>query len=227
MNQYPDPYKINPPATTYGPTWMHLLTFEIKSRLGRLLWRRPPPLTTTGPNLLNLGCGDRFVEGWINADFFCGFRFWRSNQRPDWMWDFRFPLPCPDAVFDGIFSEHVIEHLYPHHVLALLNELRRVLKPHSWLRITVPDLSKYVAFYISRNAHFGEWTSGCEAIRALTQDWGHVSVWDISLLRRYLTAAGFTKIVERSFQEGDNPRLLLDDPKRVEETMYCEALKPD
>ena len=65
----------------------------------------------------------------------------------------------------------------------LLKELNRTMKPGSWIRITVPDLRKYVQYYCDKSdkslekRFFEEWNTGCEAIRSLTQSYWHLSTW--------------------------------------------------
>jgi SAM-dependent methyltransferase len=44
------------------------------------------------------------------------------------------------ASYDGVWSSHSLEHLYPHDVPLALAEFRRVLKPHGYAIITSPDL---------------------------------------------------------------------------------------
>ena len=46
----------------------------------------------------------------------------------------------PDAQFDAVYSEHNLEHLYPHEVPLALQEFHRVLKPTGFALITLPDL---------------------------------------------------------------------------------------
>lgn len=46
----------------------------------------------------------------------------------------------PDGSFEGLFSSHNLEHLYPHEVPIALAEFRRVLKPDGIAVITCPDL---------------------------------------------------------------------------------------
>ncbi|MBF0310248.1 MAG: methyltransferase domain-containing protein [Magnetococcales bacterium] len=50
-----------------------------------------------------------------------------------------------DSGFDGLFSSHNLEHLYPHEVIIALKEFRRVLKPDGFAVITVPDLQAVCA----------------------------------------------------------------------------------
>ena len=202
----------------------------IKSFFGRLFFSRKPLVRKNKVNLLHLGCGSKRLEGWINADFFRDLKFWKKGKnRPDWMLDLRYPLYCEDNVWDGVFSEHTLEHLYPDEVLELLKELKRTMKPNSWLRISVPDLEKYIDSY--KNKHISEELlnrkyNGCEAISYLTQNYKHFSVWDETLLKSFLQKAGFINIQRASFRKGNDKKLLKDSETREWESLYIECQKP-
>lgn len=144
------------------------------------------------------------------------------------MVDLRFPLNCSDDYVDGVFTEHTIEHLCPLHVLNLLREIRRILKPGGWIRIVVPDLEKYVQYYLNPSAAdpwFRQWRTGAEAIRCLTQNWGHRSVWDATLILRVLKEAGFSVAQLVSFGQGTDRRLIMDWSERACESLYVEGQK--
>jgi len=212
----------------YQMTLQSLWNFEIRSLYGRTFYSKNPTLKKDGENLLHLGCGGNKLENWTNADFFKDLKFWKkSKNRPDWMLDLRFPLNCNDHVWDGVFSEHTLEHLYPNQVLNLLKELNRTIKPGAWIRISVPDLSKYISFYCQEKVDktFDKWSMGSEAIRSLTQNYGHLSVWDSQLLCRFLQKSGFVNAKEVSFMEGTDKLLLQDSISRQWESLYVEAQK--
>lgn len=213
----------------YQATWKGLLLFELISLYGRKLLYSKPNLNKEGISLLNLGCGQSYFENWINADFFKGLRFWKKNNRPDWMLDLRYPLQCDDNIWDGVFTEHTLEHLYPNQVMQLLKELYRTIKPGAWLRITVPDLKQYVRYYNGEvvNEEFSKFNTGCEAIRSLTQDYGHISLWDFELLDKFLKEVGFINIKECQFMQGSDSLLLKDTQERNWSTLYIEAQKPE
>jgi ubiquinone/menaquinone biosynthesis C-methylase UbiE len=141
--------------------------------------------------------------------------------------DFRYPLPYPDMSFDGAYSEHTLEHLYPHQALQLLRETYGVLRPGAIFRCAVPDLAKYVDYYVGKPAdpQFTQLRSGCEAIWSLTQNWGHLSVWDATTLIQSLRDAGFAAVTQAIFRQGGNPQLLIDQEGRRWETLYVEALR--
>lgn len=208
-----------------------IFRFELISLYGRLFLNSKPKLNLYDKNLLNLGSGSSKFESWINADFFSlGFRsfFKKNTSKPDWMLDLRFPLNCDHDVWDGVFTEHTLEHLYPDQALRLLQELYRTMKPGSWIRITVPDLKKYVDHYYGQKIHekFDRWETGCEAIRSLTQDYFHVSLWDSEFLGKCLNDLGFINVKQVSFRQGTDVSLLKDKEERAWETLYMEAQKP-
>lgn len=202
------------------------LHFELLSLLGRLLpFRRSPP-DLGAPRLVNL-CGGASVPGWVNAEFFKIDRHFLRVPRDHWGVDLRYPLPCPSDHWDGVLSEHTLEHLCPRDGLRFLRELHRTMKPGAWARVVVPDLAKYVAAYQGSppSPEFSQWT-GAELIWALTQNWGHRSVWDAELLGRTLREVGFVDVREVAFMEGTDARLLRDRADRAWESVYLEARKP-
>ncbi|MCD8178540.1 MAG: class I SAM-dependent methyltransferase [Tannerellaceae bacterium] len=76
--------------------------------------------------ILHLGCGDNYIEEFINADYFyLRWLPWRKKDTYDWLLDFRRKMKCPDNYWDGVFSEHTIEHLHPVDCLHLFKELFR------------------------------------------------------------------------------------------------------
>jgi len=202
--------------------------FELISLYGRLFLNKKPKLSK-GANLLHLGCGETMIKDWVNAGFYRIQKFWKKTVgvQADWMLDLRYPLNCDDNVWDGIFCEHTLEHLYPIYALKLLKELHRTMKPKTWLRINVPDLKKYIDYYNGNVPHenFLRWKTGCEAVRSLTQNWWHLSVWDVTLLSQFLKKAGLINIREVEYRGGTDARLLKDSADRHWESLYIEAQK--
>jgi predicted SAM-dependent methyltransferase len=199
---------------------------ELVSWVGRRLLARRPPATASRERLCNLGCGASFFEGWVNADFY-QLRVWKA-PRDLWMVDLRYPLRCDSDYWDGVFCEHALEHLDPVEAIALLREILRTLKPGARLRLSVPDLRRYVRHYLGQEVEekFARWPLQAAAIRGLTQGWGHRSLWDAQLLSEALRHVGFVGVEECAFRAGGDARLLRDSQVRRWESAYLEARKP-
>jgi len=212
---------------------MDLALFELRSFLGRMLLDRRPKLYRN-INYLQLGCGLNPVDGYVNADFYNVFYIRKSKnymQKLQWQLDLRYPLACGDNVFDGVFTEHTLEHLTPLQAQNLLKELYRVMKKNAIIRITVPDIEKYVKFYIGVHESIDadgfkkNYDSGCSAIRNSTQNYGHKSVWDFAELKRCMEAAGFRDIQKMDFGVSNDENLKLDLKHRAWESFYMEGRK--
>jgi predicted SAM-dependent methyltransferase len=206
--------------------------FEMISKIGRIFFAgKPKHVKNSKLNLLNLGCGFAFFDGWVNADFFhLPIKFWKKNQRktPDWMLDLRYPLNCPDNYWDGVYTEHTLEHLTPAQDFRLFKELYRTMKPGAHLRIIVPNLDKYIQFYNgnSPDKQFDEmFTTGAEALRNVTQNYLHFSTWNAELMVQFCKKAGFSQVKEVAFNQGDASLIIKDTPNRAWESLYIEACK--
>jgi SAM-dependent methyltransferase len=203
------------------------IKFDAMSLIGRTFFNRKPKLFN---GYCNLGCGPRYIEGYCNADIF-SFNLLRSllgktRVKTDWELDLRFRLNCKDNFFDGVLIEHTMEHLAVKHALMLMKELRRVLKPGGILRVSVPDLEKYVQFYTGElpDKKFYNWVeTPAEAIWSLAYNFGHHSVYDYGLMEKLLKKAGFTSVRRCAFNSSEDNKLQIDDPGRRWESLYVEA----
>jgi predicted SAM-dependent methyltransferase len=214
-------------SSKYSETIWSILLFEIKSFIGRTFLDKKPQ-GQKGAQLLNLGCGLTIIKGWVNADFYNGVLPWNYwKVRKMWMQDFRYGLNCPSNYWDGVFTEHTLEHLHPNEVINLLKEIHRTLKKGKWLRISVPDLEQFVKFYNKNsNKEFKKnWGSGAEAIWSLTQNWGHHSVWDFDLLKSFLMKSGFKNVKKVGYRRGTDKNIIMDEKSRKFGSLYIEAQK--
>lgn len=214
----------------YKEDYKDLALFELKSWLFRKA-NKDKPILSGEENHLNLGCGPNVIQGMVNADFFGSIRYWRNKRKLEWHLDLRYPLNCEDSVFDGVFSEHALEHLYIDEASALLAELYRVMKNRAVIRLSVPNLEKYVGFYQDTldkedTDFFDElFQRPAAAIRNLTQNYLHHSVWDYQELEYHLEQVGFSNVERKSFGVCSNLRLCLDLEEREWESLYVEARK--
>lgn len=110
---------------------------------------------------LHLGAGGNILSGWQNHD--------RDLDLE------KLPLPFSDNSADRIFSEHCFEHFPPGHVLCLMRECLRILKPGGTLRLCMPVLDRLTP------AHAAD----------IIQGHGHRAVFSTVLICQFLMAAGF------------------------------------
>jgi len=84
---------------------------------------------------LNLGCGFKRLDGWINVDR-------ETSLNPDQVVDLEvFPWPWPDSSANEIMLSHVLEHLghAPGVFIQVMKELWRICKPGAKVHVHVPD----------------------------------------------------------------------------------------
>lgn len=87
---------------------------------------------------LHLGCGKRYLPGYINIDI--------SSPIADLHCDVR-RLPYPDEYVDEIYACHILEHFGRHEFKDVLREWGRVLVKNGKMYISVPDLEASFAYY--------------------------------------------------------------------------------
>ncbi len=109
---------------------------------------------------LNLGCGGRFREGWVNVNFTStGPGVIAANLGKG--------IPFPDESFDVVYHSHVLEHFQKSAAADFLKECHRVLRPNGVIRIVVPDLEG-----ITRN-----YLAALEKARVGVEGWDHNYDW--------------------------------------------------
>lgn len=81
---------------------------------------------------LNLGCGDRYADGWHNVDH------QGSPHQKDETIDLRMPLPWTGVTH--AYAGHLLEHLRVVEVLQLLPRLRNCMTKTGTLMVVGPDV---------------------------------------------------------------------------------------
>jgi predicted SAM-dependent methyltransferase len=198
-----------------------IIKMEIISFLGNIF---SPKIRETNSKYIQLGCGNNIAKNFDNLDFF-PMRFKEILSYKHIAHDLRKPLRYKNETFFGAFTEHTLEHLYYDEAINLLKEIKRILKPGSIFRCTVPDLRKYVEFYnngVKKN-FFKKFNYKAQAFYNLTQNYGHRSVWDYEILSSKLLEVGFNTVVQKEYKEGEDLNLLLDLELRKDETLYVEC----
>lgn len=124
------------------------------------------------------------------------------------------PYPFASNVADKIYFGDVIEHLSKFIVPGVLKEIHRILKPGGYLDITTPDLE-----WIAERIYKKDWAQMAnvdwlnkngdpfeDAMEVIYAGWvhetdhkipgmGHINGFNQDKLTRYLSNAGFTKII--------------------------------
>lgn len=199
-------------------------------------------LAGTPEHKLQIGCGRNLLPGWLNADL--------VPAVPEAIYlnaTTRFPLP--DASFDFIFSEHMIEHIPFAAGQKMLRECHRILKPGSKVRISTPNLRNIASLlqepdnptkqdYVqaASEKYIPENTRRLPGfvVNNFYWDFGHHFVYDPDTLAFALESAGFKQVERVTTGQSTSPALCglerhdqivgrnLDDF----ETMIFEATKP-
>lgn len=205
---------------------------KVRRLIGWLLRNRRFQATRTSLapcEYLQVGCGPQVAPGFVNLDY-------RWVPGVDVVWDLARPLPFPAGRFQGIFTEHCLEHFHEAELVRLLAEMFRVLRPGGRVRIVVPSLEIHARRYLAAHTD-----TDAEPARVINRvfysghDWmqgsrwvndGHHFIHDYASLSARLRAAGFDGIARTTHGEGTDPRLLLDRADRAWESLYLEATKP-
>lgn len=92
---------------------------------------------------LNLGCGNRHLDEFINVDMADNW----CKKPPDVSHDISQPLPFDDESADEIHAYHVFEHFFRYDADAILIDWVRVLKPGGLLVLELPCLDKILNIF--------------------------------------------------------------------------------
>jgi predicted SAM-dependent methyltransferase len=207
----------------------------VRAGLKRLLGRARLPgriaryLETHKTRRLHLGAGENVLPGWLNADL-------HDYGRGDLVFiDAREPFPLPDASFDEVFSEHMLEHLTYAEGQNCLRESLRVLRPGGRIRIATPSLERLARLYGGGEleARYVRWAAKTldpevdvplpgVVINNFFRSWGHRFIYDPQTLRHALESAGFVGVEEA--RPGELEGHLAEVPEFNElETIVLEA----
>lgn len=226
-----------------GPAVQALWQFARKLVLHHATtWAASRYLCTPGVHKLHLGAGGEGLLGWFNTDLF-------PERWPVMRLDATRPFPLPDAAFQFVFSEHMIEHLPLAGARNMVAECFRVLAPGGRIRLATPDLARVVRLHTAATAPEHErylaWSQlhnrlpadlppAAVVVNSLFHDHGHQFLFDEESLAALLRLAGFTDI--RRCPPGESSQaelrgveihqLVIGTEANDFETLVLEAHKP-
>ncbi len=214
----------------------YTLLLRLKARLAFARYLRQP-----GPHKLQIGAGPTKCAGWLVTDIDATLRsetaYLDATKR----------FPLPDASFDYVFSEHMIEHIPYPAACAMLKECFRIMKPGARIRIATPDLDRFLSLKTSApnevQSAYIAWVTKCilppdtpeQAIFVINnqfRNYGHQFLFDEACLRDALGKANFVDIRRMAVGESDDPHLRLVEKHGINvnneamnafETMVLEA----
>jgi len=174
---------------------------------------------------LNWGCGPFPSYGWVNSDIM-------PANGVEVVADIREGLPLPSDHFDYITSIHALPELSYAELDFALQELRRVLKPGGYLRLSLPDFNKALAAYQTHDIDYfliGDDVIKClsgKMIVQLTWFGRSRSMYTEEFIHELLIRNGFQSVSLCAYQTTSSPHAgitELDD--RPLESLFVEATK--
>lgn len=137
---------------------------------------------------LHIGCGNRFIPGWIHIDG-------ENHPTVHYKLDFQDPLPFADSEVSVIYCSHGIQYLVREEFVYVLTEWKRVLCDGGILRLAVPDFAVLARLYC-------EGTLGLQGVvgplygkmELCGKDIFHKTTYDFETLKRLLEYSGFHNV---------------------------------
>jgi hypothetical protein len=192
-----------------------VVSFPLLGRLRGEAWPSPPAdFTGSGRWMLNppqharvhLGCGDRYLRGYLNVDLPPEEGVAAGTSRPDLESDVT-KVACPPETLEEIRLHHLFEHFDRADALALLIRWHRWLRPDGRIRIETPDFEGCIEKFGERP--IGEQTVILRHIFGSQEaPWAvHRDGWSENRFRYVLGELGFDRIsTARTYSD---PRQLL------------------
>lgn len=144
---------------------------------------------------LNLGCGDRYVEGWTNVDL-PGMPH-MADQRVDLTGE----LPWPQHSLSQIYAGHVLEHLKFPEAARLVARLKPLMRNQGTIMLVGPDID-LAEKMIAAGAEM--WGATLDSLKYGAGRWsGDVHHWECTqaALEDMLRDAGWSDITGMDIQE--------------------------
>lgn len=214
-------------------------------------------LVERGISGINCGSGKALSPGCLNVDQLSltdsrgktseSGKMMRVNYEAQTLYymehDMTHAFPFSDRSFSWGYSEHFIEHVPLKNGIAWLTEMRRLIAPGGLLRITTPDLKKYMdgyadpaeRFFRLHNKKLAEMAKNPDPlprrrawmVNQIFHYFGHQWIYDFDEIVHAASAAGFdpARIAQKEYRSGMLPAVsMMDSPLREDETLYVELM---
>jgi len=136
---------------------------------------------------LNLGAGEKFIEGWDNIDLY-------SDDPRVIKMDIR-KLDYPNDSADEIWAEHCIEHCSYKETPEILREWCRVLKPGGKITIAGPNSDRMFRVWLAKEPGYWRMMRGIFGQQTNPGQF-HYSALSFDYLKMLMENAGFKEITE-------------------------------
>ena len=147
---------------------------------------------------LHLGCGKKYLEGFVHVDLL-------KYDHIDYIAPIHDLYFAKNSSVEMIYASHVLEHVDRNSYEKVLDEWYRVLKPKGILRIAVPDFGACVQHYIASgnlNDILGLLAGGQKDKHDF-----HKMIFDEKLLTHSLMKAGFIEVKKYDWRETESVNL--------------------
>jgi predicted SAM-dependent methyltransferase len=126
-------------------------------------------------NYINIGCGDKFHESWVNIDINSVSPFVLKHNILE-------GLPFNDDTFEVVYHSQLLEHLPKDKAAKFLQECFRILKPGGIIRIVVPDLENIVCEY---KKWLTENLKGSNSLSKANYNWCMLEMYDQTVRNKW------------------------------------------
>lgn len=142
---------------------------------------------------LNIGSGERHLEGFLSVDID------GDLQGIDVVHDVSCPLPFVHNTVERIFSSHCLEHVWWEDVPGVLKDWHRVLVSGGVLEIWVPDFTVAASIGSRDSVSWSdiehlEWIIHNRRTHNLCVNYEHRAAFSFPILKCYLEMAGFVDV---------------------------------